>query len=177
MNNPGIDLAIWERLRKKWAALQSAGHTLKIDFHLIADPEDENNILAIDVIQNVDDDVFTETVQRNAEGAYMALGIAGFSMERLVEVYKEIMGQLYRQAKMHEADLTVTMSTSSHLSGQVRGYIEDPNSNTKSSLPINYQHYYILNALRGKMVELVGDGWHTVRAVYRSGGLEFYFEY
>lgn len=177
MNNPGIDVAIWERLRKKWDALQSAGYKVKIDFLLIADPEDEKNILAIDVIQNVDDDIFTETVQRNAEEAYPVLGIAGLSMERLVEVYKEKMYQLYRQVKSHEAVLTVTMSVSSPISGEVGGFVENPNSNTKSSLPINYQHYYILNALRGKMVELVGDGWQTVRAVYRSGGLEFHFEY
>ena len=126
MNNPGMDLEIWERLKKKWAELQSAGHSLEIEFRLITNPKDENNVLAIDVIQTVDDDVFTETVQRNAEEAYAALGIAGLSMERLVEVYKELMHQLYRQAKTHDAELIVTMSTSSHLSGEVKGYIENP---------------------------------------------------
>ena len=104
MNNPGIDLEIWERLRKKWADLQSDGHSLEIEFRLITDPKDEDNVLAIDVIQTVDDEVFTETVQRNAEEAYAALGIAGLSMERLVEVYKEIMRQLFRQAKTREGN-------------------------------------------------------------------------
>ena len=116
MNNPGMDLEIWERLKKKWAELQSAGHKLEIEFRLITDPEDEDNVLAIDVIQTIDDDVFTETVQRNAKEAYAALGIAGLSMERLVEVYKEIMRQLFRQAKTREGKLIVTMSGSSHLS-------------------------------------------------------------
>ena len=177
MNNPGMDLEIWERLKKKWAELQSAGHNLEIEFRLITASEDKNNVLAIDVIQTIDDDIFTETVQRNAKEAYTALGISELSIERLVDVYKEIMGQLFRQAKTREGKLIVTMSTSSHLSGEVRGYIENPDSNRKNGFQVNYRHYYILNALRDKMVELVGDNWHIVRAVYRSGGLEFYFEY
>ena len=177
MNNPGIDLAVWEQLREKWAKLQSAGHELEIEFRLITDPKDKDNVLAIDVIQIVDNDIFTETVQRNAEEAYTALGITGLSMERLVEVYKEVMKQLFRQAKIRDKNLVITMSTSSHLSGEVKGYIENPNSNMKNGFQVNYRHYYILNALRGKMVEVVGDSWHTVRAVYCSGGLEFYFEY
>jgi len=177
LNNPGIDSAIWERLRKSWAELQSSGHKLKIDFHLIADPEYEENILAIDVIQNVDDDVFTETVQRNAREAYATLGIVGLSIERLVEVYKEMMGQLHHQAKQKDVDLIVTMSASSPTSGEVRGYVEKRNSNIKSSVLVNYRHYYVLNALRERMIELVGDGWSKVKAIYHSGNLEFYFEY
>ena len=177
MNNPGIDLTVWEQLRKKWAELQSADHELEIEFRLIIDPEDKDNVLAIDVIQTIDNDVFTETVQRNAGEAYTALGIAGLSMERLVEVYKEMMKKLFRQAKTRERKLIITMSTSSHISGVVKGHIEDSNSKIMNGFQVNYRHYYVLNAIRDKMVELVGDSWHTVRAVYCSGGLEFYFEY
>lgn len=177
MNNPGMDPATWQGLTEKWAGLRSAGHTLEIEFRLIADAQDEENILAIDVIQSVDEEVVTQTVQRNAEEAYPALGIAGLSLEQLVELYKEIMAQVYRQARMHEASVVVTMSTSSPLSGEVRGHIETPDPTIKNGFPVNYKHYYILHAIRGKMVALLGDGWHTARAVYRFGGLEFYFEY
>ena len=45
MNNPGMDLEIWERLKKKWAELQSAGHNLEIEFRLITASEDKNNVL------------------------------------------------------------------------------------------------------------------------------------
>ena len=177
MNNPGIDLEIWKQLRKKWSDLDADGYKLKIDFKLIAHPNDENNILAIDVIQNINEELITETVQRNAGEAYAALGIAGLSMESLVEVYKEMMHQLHGQAKQRAADLIVTMSLSSPTSGEVRGYVEKRNSDIKSSVLVNYQHYYMLKALQEKMVDLVGDGWMKVKAIYRSGSLEFYFEY
>ena len=177
MNNPGIDLEIWKQLRKKWSDLDADGYKLKIDFRLIAHPNDEKNILAIDVIQNINDELITETVQRNAGEAYTALGIAGLSMERLVEVYKEMLRQLHRQAKQKDVDLIVTMYPSSPNSGEIRGYVEKRNSDIKSSVLVNYWHYYMLNALREKMMELVGDGWSKVRAVYHSGDLEFYFKY
>lgn len=177
MNNPGVDVANWERLREKWASLQSAGHKVKVNFYLISDSEDKNKILAIDVVQTVDEDVFTETVQRNAGEGAAAIGIAGLSMERLVKLYKEKLDQIYLQAKKHEAKVVVTMSASSPLSGEVTGYIEIPDSNTQNGLSLRYQHYYILNAIREKMVELVGDRWQTVKAVYQPYQLELHFEY
>jgi len=177
MNNPGIDLAIWERLKKRWARFVSAGHKLKIDFHLLADVDDEENILAIDVIQNINDDIFVETVQRNAGKAYSVLGINGLSKENLIEVCKEMMRQLQSQAKQHDADLIVTMTPSSPASGETRGYMEERQSHIKSSVLVNYQQYYLLNALREKMIESTGDSWSKVKAVYHSGDLEFYFEY
>src|SRR5215207_6100286 len=112
-NNPGIDLAIWKRLRKRWAELENAGHKLKIDFHLLADVDDENNILAIDVIQTINNEVITETVERNSGEANSMLGIAGLSAERLIEVYKEMMRQLHQQIKQEDMDLIVTMSSTS----------------------------------------------------------------
>lgn len=177
MNNPGIDLAIWERLRKRWARFEAAGHKLKIDFHLLADVDDEENILAIDVIQNINDDIFVETVQRSAGEAYTVLGIDGLSKEGLIEVCKEMMRQLHSQAKQQDADLIVSMAPSSPASGETRGYVEERQSHIKSSVLVNYQHYYVLNALREKMIQSTGDGWSKVTAVYHSGDLEFDFEY
>ncbi|MBN2118140.1 MAG: hypothetical protein JW730_16305 [Anaerolineales bacterium] len=175
-NNPGIDTATWEGLRKKWSALEAAGHALKIEFKLVADPKDEENILAIDVFQHIDEEVITETVQRKAGEADATLGIAGLSMERLVVVYKGMMKQLHaQQAGRHDAELIVTMSPSSKTSGEIRGYLEK--SDGKSSVQVDYQHYYVLNALREKMIEAVGDAWSRVRAVYGSDSLEFYFDY
>jgi hypothetical protein len=176
MNNPGIDLAIWKRLRKRWTELEKAGHKLKIDFQLFADVDDENNILAIDVIQNIDSEVIIETVERNSGEADTMLGIAGLSAERLIEVYKGMMRRLHQQIKQEDMDLIVTMSPTSLTSGEVRGYLQKSNSDAGNSVPVNYQHYYILKALRGKMTQDVGVS-STVRAVYRSDNLEFYFEH
>ena len=177
MNNPGIDLEIWEHLRKKWTDLDASGHKIKVDFKLIADSKDEKNILAIDVVQHIDDKLVTETVQRIAGGAYAALGIARLSKERLEEAYKEMMKQLHSQAKQPDMDLVVTMSHHSATSGEVEGLLVHPEAPVQSSILVNYLHYYVLNALREKMIESTGDAWSKVRAVYHSGDLEFYFEY
>ena len=177
MNNPGIDLEIWKQLRKKWSDLDASGHKLKVDFQLIAHPNDAKDIMAIDVIQHIDDELVTETVQRSAGQAYAALGIAGLSAERLVEVYKEMIGELHQQAKLRDMDLIVTMTPTSPASGELRGHLEKADAPVRSSVLINYQHYYVLNALRDKMIERGGEGWSKVKAIHHSGDLEFYFEY
>ena len=177
MDNPGIDLTIWEQLKQKWDELDRNGHSLRIDFKLILDKDDEDKTLAIDVIQKIDGDVITETVQHVAGEAYEQLGIADLSLERLVEVYKEKLHQLYRESNMPYAYLIVTMTPSSPSSGETQGYLEKRKKNQKFSIPVNYQHYYLLNAIRDKMIELVGEGWRQVKAVYWKDTLQFYFEY
>jgi len=91
MNNPGMDMEIWKQLRQKWIDLDAKGHKIKVDFKLIADPKDEKNVLAIDVVQHIDRKLVTETVQHKSGEAYPTLGIAGLSVERLKEVFKEMM--------------------------------------------------------------------------------------
>jgi hypothetical protein len=177
MNNPGINLEIWERLRKKWAELEAFGHKLKINFQLLSDANDEKNILAIDVIQNVNNEIIIETVQRNAGEAYAALGIAELSMEQLVEVYKKVLKQLHHKSEQRDMDLIVTMTPSSVTSGEIKGYFKKPDSDLENSVLVDYRHYYILNAIREKMRNFTGDSWSMVKAVYHSNDLEFYFEY
>jgi hypothetical protein len=98
-------------------------------------------------------------------------------MEALVAAYKTIMSDLYNQTGQKELDLVVTMTRTSTVSGEVQGYLSKENSDVRKSVFVNYRHYYVLNALRDQMIGLVGDSWKRVRAVYRSGDLEFYFEY
>lgn len=177
MNNPGIDAEIWKQLRKKWTELDAQGHKLQIEFKLIADPNDKNNIVVIDVIQHIDGEQITETVQRNAGEGYALLGLVDLSMEELVRVYKETIKQLHRQTNQRDMDLIVTMSITSPTSGEVKAYLAKPNGSAQNTVSVNYRHYYILNALREKMVELLEDGWNQVRAVYHAGDVDFYFEY
>ena len=177
MNNPGIDLAIWKQLKRKWAELDESGHKVEIEFNLILTGDAEERTIAIDVVQKIDNKIVLETVQREAGEAYEILGIAGLSIERLVEIYKEKLKVLYKQIQNANTFLTVTMTPSSSLSGEVKACLDDRNKNQKSSVQVNYQHYYLLNALRDKMIEIVGDAWSQVRAVYWQDTLEFYFEY
>ena len=176
MDNPGMDRAIWERLKNKWSELDKQGHKLTVEFRLVADPKDARNILAIDVIQNIDGEVITETVQRKAGEAYSTLGIDGLSQERLVEGYKEMMSQLHRQSEQNDVDLIVTMTPTSPTSGELRAYTEKRNTDEKSSVSVNYQHYYLLNALGEKIMESSGKSWRRVRTVYHPDDLKFYFE-
>lgn len=177
MNNPGINLETWERLRKKWADFETSGKKVKIDFQLISSSDDEENILAIDVIQTINDEIFTETIQKITGDAYSKLGIAGLSMEQLVHFYKKMMHKLHHQSAHEDKDLVVTMSPSSATSGEIRGYLERHDSDLRSSVLVGYHHYYMLNALREKLIELTGDNCKKVKAVYRSDALELYFEY
>ena len=177
MTNPGIDIAIWEQLKKKWAQLDASGRSLKVDFKLINTETDKDRTLAIDVIQTINDEVYVETVQRNAGEAYEMLGIAGLSMEELVQAYKKLLHELYRQTDATDIDLIVEMTPHSAASGETTGYLQQAGVDLKKSIPLNYQHYYVLNALREKMIELLGDRWSRVKAVYHAGDVEFYFDY
>lgn len=178
MNNPGIDLKIWEQLRKKWSELNANGHKVEIEFKLITAPGDDDKVLLIDVVQKIDNETITETVQKTPREAYPTLGIDGLSMEELVAVHKKKMQKLYDQAGGRtNMILTVNMCLTSDISGELKGTIEEKDSGVTSSIKVNYIHYYILNALREKMITTIGENWSRVKAVYQYDALEFYFEY
>jgi hypothetical protein len=177
MNNPGIDLEIWKQLKRKWTELDANGNKIKVEFKLIADPKDPNKILIIDVIQKINDEIVVQTVQRTAGEADTILGIAGLSMEQLVEVLKKMMHQLHQQTGQRDAKLVITMSPSSPASGEINGLVQIDDHDSKSNVEVNYRHYCLLNALRTKMIELVGDSCAQIRAVYSLHELEFYCEY
>jgi hypothetical protein len=177
MNNPGIDLEIWRQLKKKWTDLDANGDQLKVEFKLIADPKDNKKILIIDVVQKINEEIVVQTVQRTPGEADSILRIIGLSMEQLVEVLKNMMHQLYNQQGQSDSKLTISMSPSSPASGEVKGTLETHGSNAKTSVPVNYQHFCVLSAIRTKMIELLGDSCIEIRAVYRPELLESYCEY
>ncbi len=98
-------------------------------------------------------------------------------MERLVEVYKGMLKQVHSQAQSRNNELTVTMTLTSLTSGELTGLFEVSDTTVQTPVQLNYQHYYLLKALRDKMVETTGDAWSQVKASYRPDELEFYFEY
>lgn len=177
MNNPGMDIEIWKQLNRKWDELDSKGHQLKVEFKLITSPDDTDRTMMIDVIQRIDDEIVVDTVQHKVGEAYEALGLVGLSMERLVQVYKDILKNIHNQAKQYKSDLIITMSPTSHTSGEVQGYLQSHDEPVKQAVDTNYKHYYVLNALREKMIEQLGEDWKQVKAIYKSDVLEFYFDY
>jgi len=177
MKNLGIDLMVWKQLKEKWTKLDASGCLLRIGFKLIISDSEKDKTLAVDVIQTIDNEIVVETVQRMKGEAYTVLGISDLSVERLKDVYKEAIAQLHSRLGRPESNLVITMSPTSELSGEVTGYLQSHDEPVKRAILTNYQHYYILNALREKMAESVGNYWKKVKTIYLSDALEFYFEY
>lgn len=176
MKNPGIDLTVWKQLKDKWTQLHANGHSLKIDFRLVTNDSKNDKTLAIDVVQTIDDEIIIETVQRRKGEAYTVLGISELSVERLKDVYKEMMAQLHGGSGRPESELVVTMLPTSETSGEVTGYLQSHDEPVKQAVLTNYQHYYVLNALREKMIEQLGENWRQVKVIYKPDVVEFYFE-
>jgi hypothetical protein len=176
MNNPVIDARIWKNLRKKWTDLHSNGHKVSVSFQLISDPNDKNNILAIDVVQTIDDEIVVDTIQRSAGEAYAALGIDGLLREQLEQTYKDIARPLYLQAGQSDATLKIAMSPTSPTSGELCGVLEKHGPEARSNIQVNYQHYYILNAICEKMGIQMGKSLSMITAAYRGDDLEFSFD-
>jgi hypothetical protein len=176
MKNPDIDLIVWKQLREKWINLDANGRALKVDFKLVTSDNEKDKTLAIDVVQSIDDDILVETVQRRKGEAYAALGISELSVEQLKEVYGEMMAQMRSQLGQPESDFVITMSPTSPISGEVIGYLQSHDEPMKRAVLTDYQHYYVLNALREKMSEQLGENWKQVKAIYKHGAVEFYFE-
>jgi hypothetical protein len=177
MNNTDMDFEIWKQLKQKWTDLDAKGHKLKVDFQLIAHPSEENNVLAIDVIQHIDGKPVTETVQRSVGEAYAVLGLAGLSVDDLKEVYKGMMRQLCSESEHDDVAASVTMTPTSATSGELQGFRGSPDTLLQQPVVVNYQHYYVLSALRDKMVEASRECWKSVKAVYHAGDLQLQFEY
>lgn len=177
MKNPGMDFEIWKQLRKKWMDLDGSGHTVKVDFQLIAHPAEKKDIMAIDVVQHIDGEPVTETVQHRAGEACAALGIAALSGDQLTDVLKGMMEQLRDQSGREDVVVILTMTPTSSTSGEVVGQLEAPDAPVQSPVQVGYQHYYVLNALRDRMIEVTGKGWSRMRAVYQAGDLTLDFQY
>jgi hypothetical protein len=173
-----MDLEIWEQLRAKWMELESRGYQIKVDFNLIADPNDEKNILAIDVVQQVDHEIFTETLQRRAGEGYARLGLAGLSRAGLEDRLKERLHELYQRPEYQGLDLIVSLVPTSPTSGEVRAYweVSDILAKRRLSVPVDYRIYYVLNALREQVMAAFGTNCKKVEATYNAGDLDFYFE-
>jgi hypothetical protein len=175
MKNPGVDLTVWNQLKEKWKKLYSDGHSLKIDFRLATNDNKTDKTLAIDVVQTIDEEIVVETVQRRKGEAYTALGIPELSAERLKDVYKGMMAQLHGGLGQPESELVITMSPTSETSGEVTGYLKSRSGLVKQAVLTNYQHYYVLIALREKMIEQMGENWRQVKVIYKPDVVEFYY--
>lgn len=174
-----IDPENWQRLTQRWDEIRSTGHTLELRYRRIVAPDDEYRTQVIDIIQNIDAEVFIETVECSKGEVEAILETNNLSLEGLQNEYQVILKNLLmKQPDHHDTHLVVTMMPTSQSSGEISCYLERPTS--RSNVQLNYQHYYMLKALREKMSSIVGESWVRVKVIYRSGmfsNLEFYFDY
>ena len=174
-----IDPENWQRLTQRWEEIRSTGHTLELRYRRIVAPDDENRTQVIDIIQNIDGDLFIETVECSTGEVEAVLEINHLSLEGLQKEYEVLLKNLLlKQPDHHDTHLVVTMIPTSPSTGEISCYLERPTG--RSNVQLNYRHYYMLKALREKMSSIVGESCSRVQAIYQSGmfgNLEFYFDY
>lgn len=179
MNDHGIDAQTRERLQQKWSDLCAQGREVQVEYCRVLHPDDESCVLLVDVLQQVDGQpLVTETVQKQAGEVESLLGIAGLSLEGLVDVYGKMIADLHPERYARERALVVTMTPTSPVSGELSGRLERPDGSVQTPVQVRFRHYCVLRALRERMVETLGAGWTSVQARYHpASGLELYFDY
>lgn len=169
----------WQRLTQRWDEIRSNGHTLEIRYRRIVAPDDENRTQVIDIIQNIDGEVFIETVECSTGEVEAILETNNLSLEGLQKEYEVILKNLLlQQPDHHGTHLVVNMIPTSSSTGEISCYLERPTG--RSNIQLNYRHYYMLKALREKMSSSMGESWVQVQVIYQPGmfsNLEFYFDY
>ena len=86
------------------------------------------------------------------------------------KLWRNCLSIVYINLRDHDAHLAN--------SGEVSGLLIRVDEPVQTPVQVRYRHYYVLNALRERMIEALGEGWKSVRASYGPrGGMEFYFDY
>lgn len=174
-----VDPENWQRLTRHWDELITAGRTVELHYRRIVAPDDENHTQVIDIIQNIDGELFIETVECSTGEVEAILETNNLSLEGLQKEYGTMLEQLLlKLPEHHNVHLIVTMIPTSQNTGETSCYLERPTG--RSNVQLNYRHYYMLKALREKMNTIVGESWVRVQVIYHPGmfsNLEFYFDY
>jgi hypothetical protein len=143
MNKAHFNTKIWTDLRQKWLKLDAEGHTLKVDFNIMKDPEDASQDLAMDVAQNIDGEWLVQTVQRQAGEARRLLGLEGLEPGQLIMLARQLISSL---ADEGTDELHLFLKRISPETSEIHGHVVSL-TGEKIGLRTNYQHYYVLNEL------------------------------
>lgn len=175
MKNPGIEESIWQSLREKWGRWESDGHQVSVDFNPLTAPDDESNVLGVDVIQRKDEEIVLQTIQYTARKAYDVLNISGASLDLLMEAFEHHTRTLLSENDCKEAK--VTMHYLSEESGEITVFGELYDNKGTSYIAASYLQYYALNAMRDLMFGVTGQAWKTAKVDVYFRYCEFYFEH
>lgn len=165
MNNANFDTEIWTDLREKWLKLDAEGHTLKVDFNILKDPEDASQALAMDVAQNIDGEWLVQTVQRQTGEARRLLGLEGLEPGQLIALARQLVNSLTEQGT---DELHLFLKRIAPESSEIHAYVVSK-TGERISLRTNYQHYYVLNELLEQTAH-VRQKQYSAMQVHRSSG-------
>ncbi len=165
MNNPGLKEEVWTALHQKWATLVDQGHTLKVEFKILKDPHDEAKALAIDVAQNVDGEWVVQTVQRQVQEAYPAIGIEGLGLDRLINLASDVVDSVTKPItgrETYDDEMHLFMKRISPESSEIYGHIISK-AGEKVGVRSNYQHYYVLNEILEQIAKIMREEYSELQ--------------
>jgi len=149
MNTPELKEEIRHALFQKWDGLVAEGHTLKVEFNILKDPEDESKTLAIDIAQNIDGEWHVQTVQSQVQEAYPVIGIEGVALDQLInlagDVVDSVTGPLNSQ-RNDDDEIHLFVNLISPETSEIHGHIISK-TGEKIGVRTNYQHYYVINEM------------------------------
>src|SRR5687767_11843492 len=171
MNHPEMNKEIWTALRQKWAKLDAAGHSVKVEFNVLKDPKDEARDLAIDVAQNIDGEWVVQTVQRQPREAYPVVGIDGLSLDQLTDLASQVVNSITEPIIVmgtSDDEMHLFMKRISAETSEVYGYIISK-TGQKIGIRSNYQHYYVLNEILEQKAKVMQEEYSELQ-VHRNKG-------
>ena len=165
MNNPGVKKDVWIALRQKWTRLVDQGHALKVEFKIVKDPHDEAKELAIDVAQNVDGEWVVQTVQRQVQEAYPAIGIEGLGLDQLITLARDIVNSVTKPITgraTYDDEMHLFMKRISSETSEIHGHIISK-TGEKVGIRANYQHYYVLNEILEQIQKIMQEEYSELQ--------------
>jgi hypothetical protein len=165
MNNPGIQQEIWTALHQKWSALVAEGHSLKVEFNLLKDPTNESRILAIDVVQNIDGEFHVQTLQKEKQQAYSAIGIDGFSLDQLINLAGRVVNSVTKPItgrETYDDEIHIFMRLISLETAEIYGHVISK-TGEKIGIRSNYQHYYVLNEIAEQISKIMKEKYTEIQ--------------
>ena len=164
MNNPGIKEDIWTALNQKWGQLISEGHSLKVEFKILQDP-DESKTFAIDVAQNIDGEWVVQTVQSQVGEAYPVIGIEGFGLDQLINIVGRVVNSVTEPItgqKTYDDEMHIYMKRISPETSELYGHIISE-TGERIAIRSNNQHYYVINEILEQISKIMREEYAEIQ--------------
>jgi len=165
MNNPGIKEEIWLTLRQKWDRVVAEGHTVKVEFNILTDPEDDSKALAIDVALDIDGEWHVQTVQSRVREGHSVVGISGLDLDQLINLAHRVVNSVTEPItgwETYSDELHLFMNHISPETSEIYGHIISK-AGEKIGVKTNYQHYYVINEIMEQISKIMKEEYAEIQ--------------